>query len=107
MATYGINRGINKSWEVAGLVAGNVYYFAAAFIGTFVLFGVLFAMHVSFISLIVICGIVGGFACMMVFRMNAKYGEHGLMKALARRSSPKMITNRQSRLFIHLNEDSK
>ncbi|QIL78418.1 DUF4133 domain-containing protein (plasmid) [Hymenobacter sp. HDW8] len=40
-----------------------------------------------------------------MFALNTKYGEYGLMKAGARRSAPKRITNRQSRLFQNLNED--
>jgi len=40
-----------------------------------------------------------------VFALNRHFGEHGLMKAAARRSSPKYITNRHSRLFQRLNED--
>ena len=75
MPIYDLNRGINKPVEFKGLVGSNIYFLA------------------------------GGGMWAGVFALNRRYGEHGLMKAAARRSSPKYITNRHSRLFQRLNED--
>jgi hypothetical protein len=107
MAGYNLNRGINKSWELNGLVGSNVYYMVAAIMFTFVLFVTLYLCHVSLVMSLIIGFTVGGALWAAVYRINAKYGEHGVMKAMARRSSPRLITNRQSRLFLHLNEDNK
>jgi len=50
----------------------------------------------------ILFGVIAG--CMLVygtFYLNGKYGEHGLMKAQARRNHPRYVINRRavSRLF--------
>ena len=105
MAAYNFNRGINKSWEFQGLVGSNVYLFVGALGFTFLVFVVLYVMGTGMTICLIVTVLLGVGSWMGVFALNTKYGEHGLMKAGARRSSPKRITNRQSRLFINLNED--
>lgn len=105
MPCYDLNRGINKPVEFKGLVGSNIYFLVAGIGGTFLLFVALYLMRVPLLVTILITFAAGGGMWAGVFALNRKYGEHGLMKASARRSSPKYITNRQSRLFQHLNED--
>lgn len=105
MSEYDLNRGINKSWEFQGLIGGNVYYLVAGIGIVFVAFVTMYMLGVP-LGIAVLLTVAGGGAMWAgVFRLNAKYGEHGMMKASARRSSPKLITNRKSRLFLNLNED--
>ena len=40
--------------------------------------------------------ISGGLLVWMTFRLNARYGEHGLMKLLARKQHPRYLINRIS-----------
>ncbi|TDN39865.1 DUF4133 domain-containing protein [Hymenobacter sp. UV11] len=105
MPGYNLNRGINKSWEFQGLVGGNVYYLVAGIGLVFVSFVTMYLVGVPLLISVIVTLALGGGMWAGVFALNTKYGEHGLMKASARRSAPKLITNRQSRLFQNLNED--
>jgi hypothetical protein len=105
MPFYDLNRGINKPVEFKGLVGNNIYFLVAGIGLTFALFVTMYMLSVPLLFTILITFTLGGGMWAGVFALNRKYGEHGLMKASARRSSPKYITNRQSRLFQHLNED--
>jgi hypothetical protein len=105
MAEYNMNRGINKTWEVQGFVGKNVLYLAGGIIGTFFAFIVLFLIGVPVLfnvlfAIVAICSVWFG-----IGHINSKYGEHGLMKMSARRAAPKLITNRNSQLFLNLNEN--
>lgn len=105
MSEYDLNRGINKSWEFQGLIGGNVYYLVAGIGVVFVAFVTMYMLGVPLGVAVLLTVAGGGIMWAGVFRLNAKYGEHGMMKASARRSAPKLITNRKSRLFLNLNED--
>ncbi|WP_400194226.1 DUF4133 domain-containing protein [Hymenobacter sp. B81] len=105
MPLYDLNRGINKPVEFKGLVGNNIYFLVAGIGLTFGLFVTLYLLSTPLVLTILITFAVGGGMWAGVFALNRKYGEHGLMKASARRASPKYITNRHSRLFQHLNED--
>ncbi|GGG59781.1 DUF4133 domain-containing protein [Hymenobacter glacieicola] len=105
MPYYDLNRGINKPVEFKGLVGNNIYFLVAGISLTFVLFVTLYMLGVPLLLTLLLTFAAGGGMWAGVFALNRKYGEHGLMKASARRSSPKYITNRQSRLFQQLNQD--
>lgn len=105
MPGYNLNRGINKSWEFQGLIGGNVYYLVAGIGLVFVAFVIMYLIGVPLLLTVIVTLVLGGGMWAGVFALNTKYGEHGLMKASARRSAPRLITNRQSRLFQNLNED--
>ena len=105
MPIYDLNRGINKPVEFKGLVGSNIYFLAAGIGLVFALFVTCYLVGLPLLATVLVTFVAGGGMWAGVFALNRKYGEHGLMKASARRSSPKYITNRHSRLFQHLNED--
>ena len=105
MPGYNLNRGINKSWEFNGLIGGNVYYLVAGIGLVFASFVTMYLVGVPLLLTVIVTLALGGGMWAGVFALNTKYGEFGIMKASARRSAPKLITNRQSRLFQNLNED--
>lgn len=105
MPFYDLNRGINKPVEFKGLVGSNIYFLVAGIGLTFALFVTMYLVGLPLLATVLVTFVAGGGMWAGVFALNRKYGEHGLMKASARRSSPKYITNRHSRLFQHLNED--
>ncbi|OKS85690.1 hypothetical protein RG47T_1136 [Mucilaginibacter polytrichastri] len=41
---------------------------------------------------------------MKVYGMSNKYGEHGLMKALAKKQVPKVLRSRSRRIFLVRNK---
>lgn len=107
MANYDLNRGINKPWEFQGLIGSNVYFLVAGIGVVFALFVTMYLIGVPLLLTVVLTLALGGGMWAGVFAINRKYGEFGLRKASARRSSPKFITSRNSRLFLNLNEDKQ
>jgi hypothetical protein len=102
MAEYGINKGIGKPAEFQGLKAQYLFIFAGGLLGLFVVFVV---MYMAGIGQWVCIAFGLGSALILVygtFYLNSKYGEHGLMKAQARRNYPRYVINRRNipRLFI-------
>jgi hypothetical protein len=105
MPVYELNRGINKPVEFKGLVGSNIYLLVAGLVLVFALFVTCYLLGVPLLLTTLLTFAAGGGLWAGVFALNRRYGEHGLMKAAARRASPKYITNRHSRLFQRLNED--
>ena len=105
MPSYHLNRGINKPVEFKGLVGSNIYFLVAGIALVFALFVTLYLLGVPLLLTTLLTFLAGGGTWAGVFALNRRYGEHGLRKAAARRSSPRYLTNRRSRLFHHLNQD--
>ncbi len=78
MAEYGINKGIGRPAEFRGLKSQYLFIFAG--IG----FGIVAGLSLTFFT----------------FRLNAKYGTHGMMKHLARGKHPRRIRSDKSVLRI-------
>lgn len=97
---YQINKGINKSIEFKGLKAQYIWYLGAGVVALLVLFAI---MYISGINSFVCVGIIliaGVFMVMKVYDLSNKYGEHGMMKAMAKRGIPKMIRSSGRKPFI-------
>ncbi len=78
-SVYRINKGINKPIEFSAIL-----YICG--LNTFVR-----------LALILILGTA---LFMYVYRLSHKYGEHGMMKKMARRRVPKVIKNYSRRVFL-------
>ena len=99
---FEINRGIGRNVEFKGLESQYLFIFAGGLLAVFVVFVIL---YMAGIDQWVCIGFGTGAATLTVwltFRLNAKYGTHGLMKAAAKRRHPRFILNRRSipHLFI-------
>jgi hypothetical protein len=90
-SVYKINRGINKSIEFKGLKAQYIWYLGGGILILLILFAIMYIIGVNSFVCVGVILIAGAFLLMYVFRMSATYGEHGLMKKVARRSVPKII----------------
>lgn len=96
MAEYVINKGVGKSVEFKGLRAQYLFVFAAGLLAVFILFVILYMVGVSQWVCIGF-GVSAALTLVLsTFRLNEKYGEHGLMKLWARRSHPRYLINRKS-----------
>ncbi|MDR1898281.1 MAG: DUF4133 domain-containing protein [Prevotellaceae bacterium] len=92
---YIIHKGINKTVEFKGLRAQYLIYFVVGIIILFMLFIILRVININIVGSLVT---IGGLACALVavvFRMNAKYGQYGLMKQQARRRCPRFLISRK------------
>lgn len=102
MAAYSINKGIGGSVEFKGLKAQYLFVFAGGLLTIFVLFVIMYMAGISQWFCIGFGVIAASVLVWLVFALNTKYGEHGLMKLAATKSHPRYIINRRklSRLFI-------
>mgnify|MGYP000404134463 FL=1 len=101
MAEYPINKGIGASAEFKGLKAQYLFVFAAGLLLLFILFVIMYMAGISQWACIAFGAVSATLLVWLTFRLNGKYGEHGLMKLGAARSHPRYLINRRriSRLF--------
>ncbi|WPV67533.1 DUF4133 domain-containing protein [Chitinophaga sp. LS1] len=105
MKLYQINKGVNKPLEVKGVKAQYLIYLA---IGAIVLLLLYVVGHIAgapgFILLPTV-GVLGGALFTGVSQASRKYGEHGLMKAMAYRRVPSAILSTSRKVFLRLTEN--
>lgn len=100
-SVYQINKGINKSIEFKGLKAQYIWYLGAGIVGLLVLFAAMYIIGMnSFVCLGVIL-VLGALLVFKVYGMSNKYGEHGMMKAVAKRSIPNVIRLNSRKIFMN------
>ena len=105
MAEYSINKGIGRHAEFQGLKSQYLFIFAGGLLAVFIVFVVMYMAGVNQWTCIAF-GVISAFILVYgTFYLNRKYGEHGLMKAQARRNHPRFIINRRTiyRLFVTCN----
>ncbi len=98
-SVYQINKGINQSIEFKGLKSQYIWYLG---IGIVVLLFVFSAMYVIGLPSLVCIGIIavsGIVLVLKIYKMSHKYGEYGMMKALAKRQVPTAIRTQSRRIF--------
>ncbi len=104
MATsvYTINKGINKPVEFKGLKAQYIWYLGGGLLVLLIGFAVLYLCGVnSFVCLAVVL-VAGTGLFVHIYKLSHKYGEHGMMKALAKRSIPRVVKSYSRTLFTGL-----
>lgn len=97
---YQINKGINKSIEFKGLKAQYIWYLGGGILALLILFAVLFIIGVNQYICMAIILSLGSALVYKVYGMSHKYGEHGMMKAIAKRSIPKLVKSNSRKVFI-------
>ncbi|PTS99883.1 hypothetical protein DBR11_11460 [Pedobacter sp. HMWF019] len=101
-SVYTINKGINKSIEFKGLKAQYIWYLGGGIVMVMALFGILYAIGVSQYICLIVAFAAGGVMVMKIFQLSNKYGEHGMMKMMAKRSVPKLVRSSSRSGFIKL-----
>ena len=101
-SVYQINKGINKSIEFKGLKAQYIWYFGGGVIVLLILFAIMYIIGLnSYVCLGVV--LMGGIVlAIKVYALSNKYGEHGLMKSMAKRSVPKVLKSHSRRVFLKM-----
>lgn len=97
---YQINKGINKSIEFKGLKAQYIWYFAGGVIGLLILFAIMYIIGINSFVCIGIILIAGTVMVIKIYAMSNEYGEHGMMKKLAKRSVPKLVRSKNRKVFM-------
>ena len=106
-SVYQINKGINKPIEFKGLKAQYILYFAFGVMGLLILFGLLYLMGFPNFICVGLTLIAGTFMTMKLYALSNKYGEHGMIKAIAGRSVPKLVKCKSRKVFIDKKENRK
>ncbi|TWR26822.1 DUF4133 domain-containing protein [Mucilaginibacter achroorhodeus] len=99
---YTINKGINKSIEFRGLRAQYIWYFAGLVLGVMILFAALYIAGAGTLVCLGVCVPAAVFGSFRIFGLSNKYGEHGLMKAMARKRVPRVLKSYSRRFFQQL-----
>lgn len=99
-SVYSINKGINKSIVFKGLKAQYIWYLGGGAIALLILFVLMYIMGINSFACLGIIVIAGTLLVIKVYALSNKYGEHGMMKAIARRSVPKVIKSHSRKLFF-------
>ena len=93
---YGINKGVGRRAEFKGLTAQYLFIFAGGLLAVFVLFVVLYMAGADQWLCIGFGLTAASVLVFYTFRLNAEYGEHGLMKLAASRRRPRYLINRKN-----------
>jgi len=97
---YQINKGIMRSVEFKGLQAQYIWYAGGGVLVLMILYSILYILGVNkFISLFVI-GVSGAIILMKIYAMSKKYGEFGLMKAMAKKRVPAVVKSYSRAVFM-------
>lgn len=96
MASYSINKGVNKPAEFKGLQSQYLFIFAGGLLGSFVLFIVLYMAGLNQWVCIFFGVKMALLVIWLTVSLNKKYGQYGLMKLQASKNFPRRILNRRS-----------
>jgi conjugal transfer protein traF len=91
---FEINKGIGRNVEFKGLESQYLFVFAAGLLAVFVVFVILYMAGVNQWVCIGFGVVAATLLVWLTFRLNARYGTHGLMKAAARKRHPRYVLNR-------------
>lgn len=98
---YPVNKGAGNPVEFKGLKSQYLFVFAGGLVMVLLAVVILYLVGVDQWICISFGNISGGLLVWMTFRLNARYGEHGLMKLLAEKRHPRYLIHRKRvfRLF--------
>ena len=98
-SVYQVNKGINAAIQFKGLQAQYIWYMGGAAVVLMIIYAILYVSGVnSFICVGVVIAL-GIPVIMGIYHLSSNYGEHGLTKALAKRSIPKTVKSKSRMVF--------
>ena len=95
MAEYPVNKGIGRPVEFKGLKAQYLFIFCGGLLALFVLFVILYMVGIDQWICIGFGAASSSVLVWQTFALNARYGEHGLMKLGAARMRPRHVLHRR------------
>lgn len=101
-SVYKVNKAINKPIEFKGLKAQYIWWLGGGLLALLLVFAVLYLLGVHPFLCIAIVMFAGTGLFIQIYKLSRKYGQHGMMKVMAKRLLPKAITIRSRQLFIQL-----
>ncbi len=101
-SVYKINKGINQPIEFKGLKAQFIWYLGGGLVGLLILFAVMYFLQFNTYASLAVIAIAATALFMRVYKLSNTYGEHGMMKRVARRGVPTVLKLRSRKLFMGL-----
>jgi hypothetical protein len=101
-SVYSINKGINKPIEFKGLKAQYIWWLGGGLLGLLILFAALYILGVNQFICLAIVLIAGTALFMHTYKLSHKYGQYGMMKAIAKRSIPPVVKSYSRKIFLNL-----
>ncbi len=102
VSVYSINKGINRPIEFKGLKAQYIWYLGGGLLLLLILFAILYICGVNMFICLFIIAVCGTGLFIRVYKLSRLYGEHGMMKTLAKRSIPSVIKISSRKVFTDL-----
>ena len=99
-SVYKVNKGINKPIEFRGLKAQYIWWLGGGLVILLILFAILYVIGVNTFFCVGLIVILGTGLFMQVYSLSNKYGEHGMMKDIAKRAVPKIIKSYSRKVFF-------
>lgn len=99
-SVYHINKGVNRSIEFKGLKAQYIWYLAGGLLALLILYAILYIIGLNSFICIGIIVTAATFLFSYVFKLSRKYGEHGMMKSMARRNIPRIVRCKSRKCFL-------
>jgi len=99
-SVYKINKGINKPVEFRGLKAQYIWYLGGGLVILLIVFAILYVIGVNTFFCVGFIVILGTGLFIQVYKLSHKYGEHGMMKKVARRSIPQVLKSYSRQRFF-------
>lgn len=102
-SVYKINKGINKPIEFKGLKAQYIGYLGVGILTLLILFASMYIIGVNMFVCLAVCLILGTLLFIVVYKISDTYGQHGLLKKMARRNIPTCLKGKSRKQFTQLN----
>ena len=99
-SVYKVNKGINAPIEFKGLKAQYIWWLGGGLVALMILFAIIYIAGVNSFICVGLVLIAGSFLFSYIYKLSNKYGEHGMMKKIARRNIPTLIKSNSRNLFI-------
>lgn len=96
---YSINKGINKSLVFKGLKGQYIWYMGGAMFVLLIIYAVMYLIKVNTYICLAIILCLGALSTIGIYHLSSIYGEHGLTKALAKRSIPNVVRSCSRKAF--------
>lgn len=97
---YKINKGINKPIEFKGLKAQYIWYLGGGLVILLILFAILYITGIHTFLCVGLIVVLGTGLFIQVYKISNKYGEHGMMKKVARRGIPDVVKSHSRNIFF-------
>jgi hypothetical protein len=101
-SVYKINKGINKPIEFKGLKAQYIGYLGIGVILLLIVFAIIYISGVNMFVCLGIIALLGTLLFLGVYKLSDTYGQHGLLKKLARRNIPDSLVGNTRSFFTQL-----